>query len=460
MTPRLPSPVHSDNRATSLRPLTLVLKVLAFLLVALASQPLLFHGSADAFVGWPSKGSVFAIDPDVTIRRIDPRAPSNAWSLASGWGIPPLFYHTVVPGVYDRLDLLYPMGCREDSNFRSRFRFTPFVDCQWSKLAPYEGQSRWLTAYWGRSDMGQEYWGLFPLYGNTYRSYGADHKRFFLFPLYLESTYDDATTIRLLWPFITYANSPGRSTFKIWPIIGKDKMRNDYLNMFLAWPFFQKIEKYPGTPQAYSYSAFPFPLYTKQQTAYSASVDLLWPFITYYHHYATGHKRYSFRPFFSYGTGGGIEELSLMMVYSSKKDRCKGTSEGNSNGYISVGDDEIFTERKFFMVSSIQKRYRKGLLTFAKYKFWPFAEYSWDLNKGSHLKVPELTGLKSDWWDINLGRLLRFVDIRETPITKELSYFFGLSQRTELKHVPHVPAPPKPGEDSWSELIAGSFGKR
>ena len=74
--------------------------------------------------------------------------------------------------------------------------------------------------------------------------------------------------------------------------------------------------------------------------------------------------------------------------------------------------------------------------------------------------VPEIISLKSDWWDLNLGRLLRFVDFRDTPITRELSMLFGFSQYSEIKKYPHIELPPKPGEDDWSELILGSFGKQ
>ncbi|MBI5570792.1 MAG: hypothetical protein HY914_12680 [Desulfomonile tiedjei] len=415
---------------------------------------------ADAFLSLPSNATLFAVDPDFTIRQIDPRSSSRGWLLGTGWGLPPLFFSSNVNGLYHRCDFLFPMGCSEESAFRSKTRFTPFVDCEWSKTPPFEGHSRWLTAYWGRSDMGQHYWGFFPFYGYSYRHRGVDSDLFVLFPLYYESRYDNERTIRILWPFITYANSPGRHALKAWPLVGHDIIGQEYENKFFMWPFFQQICRYPGTLEASTYTASPFPLYARLDTPFSTTVDMLWPFITYYHHYPTGHRRYSVRPFFTYGTGGGIKELSIFYVYSQKTDYRKGMSEGSSSGYISVGDDEVFTERKFLMMSSIQKRYRKGCLVYAKYKFWPFAEYFWDAKKGSHLKIPELTGLKSDWWDLNLGRLLRVIDIRDTPITRELSYLFGLSQRTEFKTMPHIPAPPKPGEDSWTELLAGSFGKR
>lgn len=450
----------SDDAVPVSVPVYASLSFLCILISLCLIQPSTVLSSAYSFLRMTTPGTLFAIDPDLTIRRINPRAPSNAWTLGEGWGIPPLFYHTQVPGQFERVDFLYPFGFREESMFQSKLKLTPFFESRWSKIPPFDGSSRCLTLYQGRSDLGQDYWGFFPFYGYTYRRYGVDKNFFLLFPLYYESTTDDIRTIRLLWPIVTYANSPGRSSLKVWPIIGKDVIRDEYYNRFLLWPFFQWTDKHPGTEQFSSYKALPFPLYVRQDDAYSCTTHLMWPLITYYHHYRTGHSRYSLRPLITYGTGGGIEEFSLLFFYSYKKDRRKATTTNDSDGYISVGGDEVVTERTFLKISKIRKQYRKGCLVHARYKFWPFADYTWDINTGSHLQIPYVISMKSDWWDLNLGRILSFVDFRDTPITRELSMLFGLSRSTEIKRHPSIPRPPRPGEDSWSELILGSFGKR
>ena len=107
--------------------------------------------------------------------------------------------------------------------------------------------------------------------GIRYRRYGVDKNFFLLFPLYYESTEDDARTIRVLWPLVTYADSPGRSSLKVWPLIGKDVIRDEYYNRFVLWPFFQWTDKHPGTEQFSSYKALPFPLYVRQDDAYSCT---------------------------------------------------------------------------------------------------------------------------------------------------------------------------------------------
>ena len=440
---------------------TISIPVLRSIILALAlcllSQPC--FGSVYDFFRVTTPGTFFAIDPDLLIRSMDPTAPHNMWTLGHGWGVRPLFFHSQVPGLFDRVDFFYPLGCREESRFRSKLRLTPFFESRWSKLPPYDGFSRCLTLYHGKSDLGQDYWGVFPFYGYTHRRFGVDHNFFLLFPLYYESTEDQIRTFRILWPIGTYANGPGRSSFKVWPIYGQDRIKNEYYNRFVLWPLFQWTEKHPGTEQASSYTAFPFPLYMRQQDCYSTSTHILWPFLSLYKHFS-GYSSISLRPIFSYGSGGGIEEFSFLFIYSSKKDYTKASASKTSAGYVAVGDGEVLTEKTFLYLGRIKKLYRNGCLVHSKYRFWPFAEYTWDSFKGSHLTVPEIIPLKNDWWDLNLGRLLRFVDFRDTPITRELSMLFGLSQRTELKSHPHIGPPPKPGEDSWSELIAGSFAKR
>jgi hypothetical protein len=376
------------------------------------------------------------------------------------YGIPPLYNRIEVPGLYERDDFLYPFGLREESTFQSRLRFSIFFNSRWSKKEPFDGHSRLLTAFQGRSDLGQEYWGVFPFYGYTFRRFGVDSNFFCLFPLYYRSAEDDAITHRFIWPIITYSDSPGRKALKVWPIAGTDAIRNDYYNNFFLWPLFQKIDKYPGTPQASSYLAAPFPLYVKECTPYDKSTSILWPFLNYYKH-RSGHTRYSLWPFIRYGSGGGLKDINLMYLYTYKKDLKTGEEEtGHKRGRITIADDEVYTERKFALINTIQKRYKDGCLVFTRYRFWPFAEYTWDKHKGSHLKIPAVITLKNDWFDLNLGRLLNIINIRDTPVSRETSFLFGISSNSYEKKTPHIQPAPKPGDDGFKELITGAFGER
>ncbi len=416
------------------------------------------QGAIYDYLNFTRPSSFFAVDPDSVIRSMDPTADRQTWRVGKTWGFPPFFMRSKVPGLFERLDILYPLAFKEDSKFNKKIKIIPLFESRWSKIPPFDHYTRFLTMFKGRSDMGQDYAGFFPFYGYSYRRFGVDRNRFFLFPLYYESEDDGAKTYRFLWPLVTYAHDKHRSTLKVWPLFGRDHIRNDYNNRFFLWPFFQVTDKYMGQEQWTSLKALPFPLYVCNQTNYDYSLDLLWPLFTYYKHYASGHQRYSLRPLFTYGYGGGVEEFSFLF-YSSKKDRRTRTSSSSTDDYISLAKDEIVTERKFFFMSAIQKRYRKGLLVYAKYRFWPFAEYTWDAAKGSHWKVPEIIPVKNDWWDLNLGRYLRIVDLRDTPITRELSLFFGLSRQNQIKTCPQIAAPPTSGDDNWTELIQGSFRK-
>jgi hypothetical protein len=418
------------------------------------------HGSAYDLIRAATTHNVHAVDPDLTIRRIDPYAPRNTGVIAEEWGIPPLLHYTKVPGVFDRVDFFYPLGFREESKFQSRLKFFPFFESRWAKLPPFDGFSRCLTLYQGRSDLGQDYWGFFPFYGYNYRRYGVDRNFFLLFPLYYESVEDNERTQRFLWPLITYADCPGRKAVKFWPLFGTDVIRDEYRSWFFLWPILQSTERFPGSDQWTSYKALPFPLYVEQQTNYDKTTYLLWPIFSYYHHCASNHSRVRMFPLITYGWGGGVDEFSFLSLYWYKTDRRNNTSAGSGDGYVVVGGEEVSTEQSFMMISRIKKLYRKGNLVYSKYRLWPLAEYVWDIEKGSHFKFPNLIPVNFDWWDMNLGRLLSFVSYRETSISKELSLLSGLTKHIELKPRASIPHPPKPGDDGWAELISGALNKR
>ena len=102
------SPIAAGKNRGGAFGLLIFVPIILFVTVLFQHTPAC--GSAYDFLQLTSSRTLFALDPDITIRRIDPRAPNGAWTLAEGWGLPPLFFRTSVPGLYDRLDLFYPFG--------------------------------------------------------------------------------------------------------------------------------------------------------------------------------------------------------------------------------------------------------------------------------------------------------------------------------------------------------------
>ena len=129
--------------------------LILLVLVSAACAPTPCHGVACDFLRLAHGGNLFAVDPDVALRRFDPRGDSHVWNLGESHGIPPLFLRSKVQGHYDRVDFFYPLGCWEESPFRSKLRFSPLLVNEWSKLPPFDGYSRCLTMYHGRSDRGR-----------------------------------------------------------------------------------------------------------------------------------------------------------------------------------------------------------------------------------------------------------------------------------------------------------------
>ena len=91
-------PIATDKNRGGASSLLAFIPIVLFITVLFQHTPAC--GSAYDFLQLTASGTLFALDPDITIRRIDPRSPNGAWTLAEGWGLPPLFFRTSVPGLY------------------------------------------------------------------------------------------------------------------------------------------------------------------------------------------------------------------------------------------------------------------------------------------------------------------------------------------------------------------------
>ncbi len=163
----------------------------------------------------------------------------------------------------------------------------------------------------------------------------------------------------------------------------------------------------------------------------------------------------TFYPFIKYGSGGGLEELNLFYLYSYKKDWRRGTTSTSSDARLQVDGESVYTEQKFlYFISTIQKQYRKGLLVYGSIaSSGRLREYVWDLEKGSHLKMPEIIPLTSDFWDQKSRASVAIRRFARDPHNAGTEHAFSVSARDRTQSSPlHSPAT-EPENDDWSELI-------
>ncbi len=141
----------------------------------------------------------------------------------------------------------------------------------------------------GTSEAEENYFALFPLGGSLRGFFSKDRIRFLLFPLYADTREGDFRARHLLWPFIRYGKGGGRSSFRIWPLVGWKEKEGWYKKFFVLWPFFARVQTLLGTEHPTD-SWYFLPFYARQQTAFGKIHYFLYPFFSYQRHERPGHR--------------------------------------------------------------------------------------------------------------------------------------------------------------------------
>jgi hypothetical protein len=141
----------------------------------------------------------------------------------------------------------------------------------------------------GRSDTGENYFALFPLWGTLRGFFAKDRIRFRLFPLYADTLDGEHRSRHVLWPFFSYSKGGGSSSFRFWPLFGWKKKEDWYNKVFVLWPFFSRVQLYLGTDRPTD-SWFFLPFYATQQTPFGKIQYFLYPFFSYQRNERAGNR--------------------------------------------------------------------------------------------------------------------------------------------------------------------------
>ena len=133
-------------------------------------------------------------------------------------------------------DFIWPLGTwhsgGEDS-FWYRFLFLVYGHENSFNLFPF-----WFSRT--ERESGEFNWAAFPFYGNHPHLLFMDDIRFVLWPLYMEYSVKDVRSHAVLWPFLSWKDSP-REAIGAWPLWGRSKLRES-THSYLLWPIFTFAE--------------------------------------------------------------------------------------------------------------------------------------------------------------------------------------------------------------------------
>ncbi len=358
---------------------------------------------------WTS--AVFAFDTETKQDRLSGRVISN-------WHAGPFFeYKKVRP---------YPFGDRfREDELQTFWAFRPFYsrvhdrksgaltqDFIWP-LGTWHGSydSAWyraLIAYgdyrdddpswsfnvfplWfsGTDRTGEDYWGLFPLYGNHPHVLFMDDWQFFLWPVWQTYTVKDVRSRSVLWPIVTWRDDP-RSGVGVWPLYGNATLRESE-HSYALWPIatWASYREDRDTSGA-GYSWMFFPVCGSVNRARERQLMFLPPFFSYAETDSAKRWRLPW-PFIEILKSGERDRICVLPFYESvdgysyydKKSGAKAQERTRRYGWYLVEDSTIETERvvetrfTVFPFWTSEKRYAKkkdgSLVETHSYKrIWPF----------------------------------------------------------------------------------------
>ena len=185
----------------------------------------------------------YTSDPISGEREIEGLGPFFHWKKESHqrqWGIRPLLYWTSDENEsLRRLEFLYPLGKYEEKEESSKGYLFPISIY---KEQEFDGKRKldfqFFPFFIGETEKGEDYFGLFPLYGKLLDRYGKDEIRFTVWPLYSETTSGGVRTINLLWPFFCFIEGEKEKGYRIWPFYGQREEFGVSKSEFALWPIF------------------------------------------------------------------------------------------------------------------------------------------------------------------------------------------------------------------------------
>jgi hypothetical protein len=237
------------------------------------------------------------------------------------WGIRPLLYWTGEDNEsLWRLEYVYPFGKYEFKEGEGKGYLFPL---SLFKEETLDGKKKWDFQFFpffiGETEEGEDYWGLFPIYGFLLNRYGKDEIRFYFWPLYSRSTSGGVRKTNLLWPFFSIIEGDKKKGFSLWPFYGRKEEFGISKGEFLLWPIFFRKTQGLDTEDPTEEKGI-FPLYLSKESRHFESKTFLWPFFSHARDRLTGFEQWDLPwPFFQTIKGEDLYVMRIFPLYGYKE---------------------------------------------------------------------------------------------------------------------------------------------
>lgn len=403
----------------------------------------------------------YTYDPVEEVREIEGLGPLFLWRKGSyqrQWGIRPLLHWTEdeTASIW-RLEFLYPFGKYQVKEGEKKGYLAPL---SLFRSEEFDGKKKWdfqfLPFFIGETEKGKDYLGLFPFFGTLLDRYGRELIRFYLWPLYSESTSAGVRTTNLLWPFFSLVEGEKKRGFRFWPIYGQREEVGISQTEFVAWPIFLKQRKNMDTDDPIDERMI-FPIYVSKKSRHFESNTYFWPFFSHARDRLTGFEQYdlpwpifqSLRgenlrgmkifPFYGYKVKEGVMRRTFILypLYQLEEDR--------------MGDVQEKTTRILLLSRIRTSEDDRGVKKERSLRFWPFFDYEREEKGHETLSFFYLFPFKEGGFERNLFPLFQiFRWEKNSQGGISVNFFWGFYKRMKKEEM-----------DSWeiAHLIGLKRGK-
>jgi hypothetical protein len=199
------------------------------------------------------------------------------------YGFRPLFsVHKNLEEKSSVVDFLYPIGKYKRRGDYTNLRIFPIIRDATFDLA--DGKTRvahdYFPLFWGKSEDGESYFGIFPVYGTIVDRFGKDELSFLFWPIYSQTVKEGFETNNYLWPIFSRTTGDGGWGIKVFPLYQHKELTGVEYRTSYLFPLITLRGKDLDTDTPLTEKIF-IPFYSVQETPHSRSVSYLWPFFTY-----------------------------------------------------------------------------------------------------------------------------------------------------------------------------------
>jgi hypothetical protein len=388
----------------------------------------------------------YTSDPIEGVREINGLGPFFLWrkdSTRRQWGIRPLLYWTgddIEPLM--RLEFFYPFGKYQIKEGEKKGYLAPLA---LYREEEFDGKKKWdfqfFPFFMGETEKGKDYFGLFPIFGTLLDRYGKEEIRFYLWPLYGESTSEGVRTTNLLWPFFSFIEGDKKRGYRFWPIYGQREEIGISYTEFFVWPIFLKQRKGLDTDDPVEERMI-FPFYVSKESTRFKSKTYLWPLFSHIIDRPTGFEQWDLPwpifqslkgenlrgirifPFYGYKVKEGVMRKIFILypLYQLEEDRM---------------DDVQEKTTRILLLSRIRRgEDKEGVEKERSLRIWPFFDYEKDETGHETFSFFYLLPFKEEGFERNLFPLFRIFRWEKDP-KKGIStnLFWGFYKRVKKEEM-------------------------